>query len=87
MRPSSPAGFQQLAVVMIQIFGGVMLWYGPSIDGIAIFWMFAAAFFTLIIFCFNILYADDYGFDRIPMLVFLILNVFVAGASFMALYA
>ena len=55
-------------------FGGAMLWYAPSIDGIAIFWLCAVPFFTLIIFCFNILYADDYGFDR----MLAILDKFIA---------
>ena len=79
-------GFQQLAVLMIQLFGAVMIWYMPTIDGIAIYWMCAAAYFTGYIFFFNILFADDYGFDRVPMVVFLILNTFVAGASFLAYF-
>ena len=80
-------GFQQLAVLMIQAFGAVMLWYSPSIDGLATFWLCAVPYFTVLIFCFNIIHADKYGFDRVPMLVFMSLNLFVMGASFMALFA
>lgn len=77
--------FQQLAVLMIQIFGAAMIYYAPSVDGIAYYWLFAGIYFTTSIFCFNILNAEKYGFDMVPMLVFMFLNVFTMGASFGAL--
>lgn len=80
-------GFQQLAILTIQIFGAVMLWYAPSIDVIALYWQPTGIFFIITIFCYNILNADAYGFDRTPMLVFFFLNAFTMGVSFMALMA
>ena len=81
-------GFQQLVILMLQIMGGVMLWYSPVIDPIALFWMiFGGAYFTVYIFSYNIINAEAYGFDRVPMIVFLILNTWVAGASFQAYFA
>ena len=82
-------GFQQLAILMIQIFGAVMMWYmyAPSIDVIALYWQPTGLFFIVTIFCYNILNADDYGFDRTPMLVFFFLNAFTMGVSLMALMA
>lgn len=77
--------FQQLAILMIQIFGAVMVYYAPSVDGIAYYWLVAGLYFTTSIFCFNILNAEKYGFDMLPMLVFMFLNVFTMGASFSAL--
>lgn len=78
-------GFQQLAVLMIQIFGVVVLWYAPSIDVIAIFWQPTGLFFVVTIFIHNILKAEEYGFERMPMLVFLILNTYTMGVSAAAL--
>jgi len=81
-------GFQQLIILLLQVFGAVMLWYSPVIDPIALFWMFfGGVFFNVTIFSFNLIHADAYGFDRLPMIVFMILNTFVAGASFQAYFA
>jgi len=80
-------GFQQLIILLTQVFGAVMLWYSPVIDPIAIFWMiFGGIYFTVTIFSFNIINADAYGFDRVPMMIFMVLNTFVAGASFQAYF-
>ena len=79
-------GFQQLALFLQLGFGIVMLYAAPSIDVIALFWCLASAFYVTTVFFYNILNAEAYGFDRMPMLVFLTLNVFTAGVSFMALF-
>jgi len=79
-------GFQQLAIAMIQSFGGVMIWFAPKIDVMVYFWVFATLYFAGYIFFPNILHADKYGFDRIPMLIFLSMNMFIAGAGVAALY-
>ena len=49
--------------------------------------IFGGAYFTVYIFSYNIINAEAYGFDRVPMIVFLILNTWVAGASFQAYFA
>lgn len=77
--------FQQLVILMLQIFGGVMLWYSPVIDPLALFWIvFGGVYFTVIIFAHNIIKADEYGFDRLPMIIFMVLNTVVAGVSLQA---
>ena len=78
-------GFQQLAVLMIQIFGAIMILYSPSIDVVALYWLPTGLFFIITIFCYNILNAEAYGFDIAPMLVFFFLNAFTMGVSFAAL--
>jgi len=79
--------FQQVVILMLNVFGGVMLWYSPVIDPVALFWIvFGGVYFTVIIFSFNILNADAYGFDRLPMIIFMVLNSIVAGVSLQAYF-
>jgi len=80
-------GFQALSILMTQALVAVFVWFMPSVDGLA---LWCLLFYTLYypIFVFNpvILGGDFYGMDKVPMLIFLIMNVFLGGASLLALF-
>ena len=78
-------GFQQFVLAMFQIFTLAILTLAPSTFVVALVWTIAG-FTNIPIFIFNIVNAEDYGFDKMPMLIFMSIIAFVSGASFMTLF-
>ena len=78
-------GFQQFVLAMFQVFTLAILTLAPSTFVVALVWTIAG-FTNIPIFIFNIVNAEDYGFDKMPMLIFMSIIPFVSGASFMTLF-
>ena len=78
-------GFQQLILSMMQAFIVIIAALAPSTFVIALLWTILGAT-NIPIFIFNIVNAEDYGFDLMPMCVFMTIIVFTTGASFIELF-
>jgi hypothetical protein len=79
--------FQALSILMTQALVAVFVWFMPSVDGIAMWCMiFYTLYYPIYVFCPVLLTADEYGMDRLPMMIFLIMNVFLGGMSCLALF-
>ena len=70
---------------MMQAFIVIIAALAPSTFVIALLWTILGAT-NIPIFIFNIVNADDYGFDKMPMLIFMSIIAFVSGAAFMTLF-
>lgn len=78
--------FQALSILLTQALVAVFVWYMPSVTGLAIWCViFYTLYYPIFVFCPVLLEADYYGMDRLPMMIFLIMNVFLGGMSFQVL--
>ena len=78
-------GFQQLILSMMQAFIVIIAALAPSTFVIALLWTILGST-NIPIFIFNIVNAEDYGFDLMPMCVFMTIIVFTTGASFISMF-
>lgn len=79
--------FQALSILMTQALVATFVWFAPSVDGIGIWWtIFGTLYYPIFVFNPVILTADYYGMDRLPMIVFLMINVFLGGMSALAVF-
>lgn len=79
--------FQALTILMTQALVATFIWFAPSPFGIAVWCLvFYVLYYPILVFCPVILNADYYGMDPVPMLVFLIMNVLLGGASLLIVF-
>lgn len=74
--------FQALSILMTQALVATFVWFAPSAFGIAVWCLvFYVLYYPIFVFIPVILEADYYGMDRVPMVVFMIMNVFLGGLA------
>lgn len=79
--------FQALAILMTQALVAIFVWYAPSAYGISVWCLiFYTLYYPIFVFIPSIMDADQYGMDRLPFIVFMILNVFLGGLAAVAVF-
>jgi len=79
--------FQGLSILMTQALVATFVWFAPSAYGICVWCLvFYTLYYPIFVFTPTIVDADKYGMDRLPFVVFTILNVFLGGIAAVAVF-